>query len=92
VKPPVAALLVPPGVDTFTLTFVETRKLDAGVVPVMLVSEMLVIVRLPTPANATVVFPAVGSKPVPVIVTDVPPPSGPAAGAEREPLIVGIGS
>jgi hypothetical protein len=88
VNPFVALPLVPPGVVTLTATLVCVVKIVPGVFPVMLVAEMLVIVRLLRPAKLTVVFPGVVSNPVPVIVTEVPPATGPNW-VESEPVIVG---
>jgi hypothetical protein len=66
--------LVPPGVVTVTLT---APALSAGAVAVMLVPPVTVKLVAFVPPNLTAVAPV---KLVPVIVTDVPPESGPDVG------------
>jgi hypothetical protein len=68
-----SALEVPAGVVTVTLTV--PVLLTAGLVTVICVAESAVIVAA-APPKLTPVAPA---RPVPVSVTDVPPPVGPRA-------------
>jgi hypothetical protein len=65
---------VPPTVVTATST---PPELPAGEVAVICVAESTVYVVTAVPPNATADAPV---NPVPVIVTDVPPPVGPAFG------------
>ena len=66
--------LVPPGVVTVTST---VPALPAGAVAVMLVALLIVKLVAAVEPNLTAVAPV---RLVPVIVTDVPPPVGPAVG------------
>ena len=68
------ALLVPPGVVTNTLA---VPALPAGVVAVIEVGLTTLRAVAATPPIVTAVAPV---KPVPVIVTDCPPTSGPDDG------------
>ena len=74
--------LVPPGVVTVTST---TPAALAGEVAVILVALTTVKVVAPMVQNVTFVTPV---NPVPVIVTTVPPLTGPLAG--DKPVIVGV--
>jgi hypothetical protein len=79
----VTAAEVPPGVVTVTST---VPAVSAGEVVVMLVS--LTTVKVSAVVSPKLTTPAL-VKPVPVIVTAVPPASGPAAGAT--PVTTGSG-
>jgi len=68
------ALAVPAGVVTVTLTVPVLPA--AGLVTVICVAESAVIV----PAAPPKLTPVAPARPVPVIVTGVPPPVGPRAG------------
>ena len=68
------AEFVPPGVVTRTLA---VPKLPAGLVAVMVVAFTTVTAVAAVPLNVTAVAPV---KPVPVMVTDCPPASGPDDG------------
>jgi len=74
--------LVPPAVITVTS---EVPKLPAGAVAVIVVALVTVKVVADVAPNLTAVVPV---KPVPVIVTDVPPAGRPATGLT--PATVGI--
>jgi hypothetical protein len=70
----VEVTLVPPGVVTVTST--PPAELEAGEVAVIVVSEFTVNTE-GTPPNVTAVAPV---NPVPVMVTEGPPTSGPCVG------------
>ena len=72
-------VLVPPGV--VTLTSMAPAEADGEVAVHEVVEAQLTEVPAPAP-KATVVVPEPTTKPVPVMVTRVPP-SGPAAGLRR---------
>jgi hypothetical protein len=74
--------LVPPGVVTVTSTTPE----PAGAVAVIWVSELTVTLVAAVAPNLTDVAPV---KPVPVIVTTVPPAAGPEVGLM--PVTLGTG-
>jgi hypothetical protein len=70
------ALLTPP-----TVTVTSTVPVPAGLVALQLVAEaQLTLVAAAVPKRA-IVAPGPVANPVPVIVTAVPPPAGPLAGA-----------
>lgn len=76
---PLASTVVPPPVLTAIST--SPAEAPAGVIAVIRVSESTVNEVAGTPANVTAVEPV---KPVPVMVTFVPPPVVPRAGASAE--------
>ena len=82
----VFAALTPPPVVTTTLA---VPAVPAGVVAVIDVSLTTTRLVAATPANVTPVAPL---KPVPVIVTAVPPAGGPVAGAISETVGAGMGA
>ena len=75
--------VLPFGVVTVTLTF----PVPAGLVAVIVVSLTTVTLLAAVPPNETLVEPTM--KPVPIIVTSVPPAAGPLVGLI--PDIVGAG-
>ena len=77
-----SATLVPPGVVTNTFT----TPVPGGDVAVMVVALTTVTLRPLLLPNLSAVAPV---KPVPVMLTAVPPPSGPSAG--ETPVMVGGG-
>ena len=76
---------LPPGVVTITLNIPAER---AGVVQMILFEESIEIFEASTPPNLTEVTPE--TKPVPVIVTVVPPTVEPETG-ETEEIVGEVG-